>query len=261
MHARARARISLPSIHFSTSGMAIYRSRQVGRDEYRLYTHSFLGLGQDEARDTYNSMLRGGKPDPCLQAGYVQRPGERDGDVYRGPPGGSFVGSGDYEGCREAVKRLVLEGGDRGGECWTPPCSIGGVHQPSFWGSGSDQVVAFEHFRLRAPVSEFGQLSPLLLWPLLTSTPAASNIWYSLDASVFAPPLTSSKPQTKASNPEHCLPTGTRRLRCPWWGTSGARRIFRGRGACVSGTTPMPARSSAERGGIRGWVGATSIQG
>jgi hypothetical protein len=137
----------LPPSRPSTSDTLSRRLRQVGRDEYRLYTHSFLGLGQDEARDTYNSMLRAGKPDPCLQKGYAQREGEGVGDVYRGPPGGGFVGGGDYEGCREAIKRLVLEGGDRGGECWTPPCSIGSVHQPSFWGRDSDQVVAFEHFR------------------------------------------------------------------------------------------------------------------
>ena len=43
----------------------------VGGHKYVLYTHSYLGFGQEQARSRYNALLTGpAREDPCFNKGY-----------------------------------------------------------------------------------------------------------------------------------------------------------------------------------------------
>ncbi len=74
---------------------------------HHVYTYSYLGLGQDEARKSVASPA-------CYLEGF--------------PIPGGGVGTGDYDGCRAAI-RVAL-----GRPCVTPPCSMFGVYQPPLRG-------------------------------------------------------------------------------------------------------------------------------
>ncbi len=72
-------------------------------DSYRLYTYSYLGLGQDRARRAVGSPA-------CFLAGY--------------PIPGGGVGTGNYQACRAAIVGAFAE------PCGRAPCSLFGVYQP-----------------------------------------------------------------------------------------------------------------------------------
>lgn len=116
----------------------------------RMYVHSFLKFGVNEARyRAYAALLRdaGGDtaasvPDPCLPNG-SQLPlasalatrATDDGGVEVVTLAGdaaaahaqrTLVGTGSFEQCAALAKRLL----EREVECAQPPCSMAGVHQP-----------------------------------------------------------------------------------------------------------------------------------
>mmetsp|Transcript_27682 Transcript_27682/g.90163 ORF Transcript_27682/g.90163 Transcript_27682/m.90163 type:complete len:687 (+) Transcript_27682:472-2532(+) len=134
----------------------------VGGNTYSLYTHSYLGLGQDEARRVYNSLSPPAEEEePCFLKGYAHEGFEDEErmaymDHYRGRLKSSVRGSGDYEGCRRRMQdflshfrdKMQSEAGGGGDGCQREPCAISGIHQPPFWTRNhSKVVVAFEHFR------------------------------------------------------------------------------------------------------------------
>jgi hypothetical protein len=82
---------------------------------YTLYTHSYLGYGSEQARESYNHLLlsqKAGTPaatditDPCLYEGYV-RADKKSASVYEGPDGESVQGGAQQTGkCLSLVKQL-----------------------------------------------------------------------------------------------------------------------------------------------------------
>ncbi len=100
---------------------------------YHLYTHSYLGLGQDEARLAVDSPA-------CFLANY--------------PIPGGGTGTGDFDGCRAAIASTHAR------ECDDAPCSLFGVYQPPVYGD-------FLAFSVYAYTARFfgiqGRLTPALL--------------------------------------------------------------------------------------------------
>jgi apyrase len=80
---------------------------RIGQNTYHLYTHSYLGLGQDQARDSVASPA-------CFIRGFPM------------PSGGT--GTGDFERCRGAI----LEGFRV--PCENEPCPLLGTYQPPLYG-------------------------------------------------------------------------------------------------------------------------------
>jgi adenosinetriphosphatase len=103
---------------------------------YQVYTHSYLGLGQDEARETVATAA-------CFIEGYPIPSG------YAVPAG--TLGTGDWAACREAIVAAVEK------PCAEEPCSLFGVYQPPLYGD-------FLAFSVYAYASDFfglrGSLSP-----------------------------------------------------------------------------------------------------
>lgn len=79
----------------------------VGGNTYQLYTYSYLGRGQDEARKAVDAPA-------CYLVDYPLSEGR--------------FGTGDFDGCREAIRAAL------GKPCTSEPCSLFGVHQPPVYG-------------------------------------------------------------------------------------------------------------------------------
>ena len=115
-----------------------YKLRVAG-ETYPLYTHSYLGYGQEEARKKVNEGLRGAEVDPCMPRGYTKEAGKSPEGVYGGHEG-KMEGGGDYDACRERAMSIL----DKKATCAKPPCSFGGVHMPDMKAAGS--MIVFENF-------------------------------------------------------------------------------------------------------------------
>ena len=129
----------------------------VAGSEYVLYTHSYLGFGQEQARARYNNLLKGpAVEDPCFQKGYsvaARSPAAADNlyDQYAGRSQGDFTGGGNFSACTSGMDELFTEVNPAlrlAATCKTPPCAFGGVHQPRFWEGGhlASSLVLFENF-------------------------------------------------------------------------------------------------------------------
>jgi len=129
----------------------------VAGQKYTLYTHSYLGFGQEQARSRYNALLKGpAVEDPCFNKGYnvaVRAPNAVDQqyDQYAGRTAGDFSGGGNYSACSAAMDDLFTEINPAlklVAKCTAPPCAFGGVHQPRFWEGGKEasSMVLFENF-------------------------------------------------------------------------------------------------------------------
>ncbi len=106
------------------------RAVRLGSNVYHLYSYSYLGLGQDVAREAVASPA-------CFLRGY--------------PLAGGGVGTGDFAACREAIRAKL------GKPCPREPCSFLGVYQPPVYGD-------FLAFSVYAYTADFfglaGRLSP-----------------------------------------------------------------------------------------------------
>jgi len=80
----------------------------LGDDVYHLYTLSYLGLGQDQAREAVSSPA-------CFLVGYP---------TPQGP------GTGDFDGCREAIRDSLAAPCSED----ESPCSLFGAYQPALYG-------------------------------------------------------------------------------------------------------------------------------
>ncbi len=80
---------------------------RIGGKTYPLYSHSYLGLGQDVARDAVAS-------NACFPAGY--------------PVDGLGTGTGDFDDCRTAIREALAQ------PCEDEPCTLFGVYQPPLYG-------------------------------------------------------------------------------------------------------------------------------
>lgn len=80
----------------------------LGRNTYHLYTKSYLGLGQDRARETVASPA-------CFLVGYP---------TSEGP------GTGDFDACRSAIRTVQAESCPEDEQ----PCSLFGSYQPPLYG-------------------------------------------------------------------------------------------------------------------------------
>jgi len=129
----------------------------VAGSKYVLYTHSYLGFGQEQARSRYNSLLTGpAVEDPCFQKGYSVARRAPDAvdklyDQYAGRSEGDFVGGGNFSACAAGMEELFTEVNPAlklAATCAVPPCAFGGVHQPRFWEGGklASSLVLFENF-------------------------------------------------------------------------------------------------------------------
>jgi len=115
----------------------------MGSRTYRLYTHSYLGYGLEQAREKLSNELArngGDVEDPCLNVGF-ERHGDRA-DVYDGHATLPVHGRGDPARCRKAVEQALFS---LGGSCAYGSCSFDpNVYQPPDLASG--RLLAFENF-------------------------------------------------------------------------------------------------------------------
>jgi apyrase len=102
------------------------RTVRIGENTYRLYTHSYLGLGQDQARESVDSTA-------CFIRGYPM------------PSGG--VGTGDFARCQEAILETFSAPCDDG------PCSLFGAYQPPLYG----EFLAFSVYAFAADFFDLGE--------------------------------------------------------------------------------------------------------
>jgi len=129
-----------------------FRSEAIGGTG-RVYTHSFLGLGAESAREAVNDALvqhttmttvsnsiayaSGNatligvekREDPCLQRGFVRN--GTDGDLFHGVA--DAFPSGDYDGCASLIAQTLFapsEDCHRDGEITTDHCLFNGLYAP-----------------------------------------------------------------------------------------------------------------------------------
>ena len=101
----ASTQITFVPIDFPESEGAVL---ELGGTTYRVYSHSYLGFGQDQARQAVASPA-------CFPRGYPMAPtGE--------------VGSGDFAACRAAIREFLER------PCAEGDCSLMGVYQPPLYG-------------------------------------------------------------------------------------------------------------------------------
>jgi apyrase len=112
---------------------------ELGGTSYDVYSYSYLGLGQDQARERVAAPV-------CFPKGYPI------------PDGG--VGVGDYGACRQAIRETF------GRPCEADSCSLMGVYQPPLYGD----FFAFSAFGYTAAF--FGQGQNLSLEALEESAAA-----------------------------------------------------------------------------------------
>ena len=99
---------------------------KIGDNTYHLYTRSYLGLGQDQARRTVGSAA-------CFMRGY--------------PIAEGGLGTGDFEKCRRAIVAAFAA------PCMDGPCSLFGVYQPPLYG----EFIAFSVYAYAAEFFDLGQ--------------------------------------------------------------------------------------------------------
>jgi hypothetical protein len=146
-------------------------------DEYKLYTHSYLGFGAEVARETFNAQLiatsnpaaataagtadatatttNGHLSDPCLNVGFIYGKDTKRKESYEGPGKVDVDGSGDANGaCSTAVKNIFKEKSafECGKKSKVPvpsaPITFGCAHQPAFVANSKNLLV----FEVRARV-------------------------------------------------------------------------------------------------------------
>ena len=119
----------------------VHQIVSAGGASYSLYTHSYLGYGQDAARARYNELLPT-STDPCFPKNYSKS--QPSTDPYDGRDG--VLGAGNYSQCTQKIETELFPPV----VCTDAPCSFGGVHQPPIWGtdpSGAPSAfVMFENF-------------------------------------------------------------------------------------------------------------------
>lgn len=97
----------------------------IGGQIHRLYTHSYLGMGQDDVRETLAEPA-------CFPAGY--------------PSSNGAAGAGDLTACRQAIRERLAK------PCVEGPCSLFGVYQPPVRGD----FVALSVYAYTADFFELG---------------------------------------------------------------------------------------------------------
>ena len=115
----------------------------MGTKTYKLYTHSYLGYGLEQAREKLSAELASNRKsveDPCLNDGFT-RPEPRN-DVYDGHASLPVTGKGDAASCRKAIESALFS---LRGSCAYQSCSFDpNAYQPSDLASG--RLLAFENF-------------------------------------------------------------------------------------------------------------------
>ena len=66
---------------------------RIGREEYRLYTRSYLHFGADQARDRHDAHIIGEQMNPCYPTGYIH-------------PDNTIAGSSNWDECFDSVAKL-----------------------------------------------------------------------------------------------------------------------------------------------------------
>ena len=78
----------------------------LGARRAELYTHSYLGFGQEKAREQVSARLPGAD-DPCLRKGFVRAGDAPAGtSVYVGRAAGPVRGAGNFAACRALAAEL-----------------------------------------------------------------------------------------------------------------------------------------------------------
>merc|ERR1719213_195430 len=115
----------------------------MGSKTYKLYTHSYLGYGLEQAREKLSAELASNRKsveDPCLNDGFKRS--EPRNDVYDGHATLPVNGKGDASACRKAIESALFS---LRGSCAYQSCSFDpNVYQPSDLASG--RLLAFENF-------------------------------------------------------------------------------------------------------------------
>ncbi|KAF8099217.1 hypothetical protein N665_0247s0004 [Sinapis alba] len=120
------------------------RTISYGNVSYRIYSHSFLNLGQDAAHEKLweslnnlaaNSTEKGRVIDPCTPKGYIlDKNSTGEGIVL--PEESKFTDSlqaaGNFSKCRSAAFTILQEGKEK---CHYKHCSIGSTFTPNLRGS------------------------------------------------------------------------------------------------------------------------------
>ncbi|XP_018471697.2 probable apyrase 4 isoform X2 [Raphanus sativus] len=120
------------------------RTITYGNVSYRIYSHSFLNLGQDAAHEKLweslnnlaaNSTEKGIVTDPCTPKGYIlDKNSTGEGIVLPGESKftDSLQAAGNFSKCRSAAFTILQEGKEK---CPYKHCSIGSTFTPNLRGS------------------------------------------------------------------------------------------------------------------------------
>ena len=122
---------------------------KIGKTPFHLYTHSYLGYGLEQARETLSAHLvarHGGATtkvrDPCLNDGFLKLAADARSDVYDGASDvdvrGVAVG---HDECHRAVDKALFS---KNLPCDQPACSFNNVFQPPSLPKG--KLLVFENF-------------------------------------------------------------------------------------------------------------------
>ncbi|KAJ0256963.1 apyrase 5 [Hirschfeldia incana] len=121
------------------------RTITYGNVSYRIYSHSFLNLGQDAAHEKLweslnklaaNSTEKGIVTDPCTPKGYIPDKNSTGEGIVSPAESSKFTDSlqaaGNFSKCRSAAFNILQEGKDK---CHYKHCSIGSTFTPTLRGS------------------------------------------------------------------------------------------------------------------------------
>ena len=155
---------------------------EINDEKYVLYTHSYLGYGAEQGRESLNKQLvdsanKGKISDPCLNVGYKRSDNVTRSQVYEGPLGKfNIEGSSKNSSCLKSVKSLFNK--DNSTCKGTGPISFNCVYQPNFV-PNSPNLMVFENYYYVStglgvkPTTKGSQKVPLITSP--ENLLAASN--------------------------------------------------------------------------------------
>jgi Golgi nucleoside diphosphatase len=138
----ASTQVTFLQIEGTQSPLEYTYTLRFGPKTYQLYTHSYLGYGQDQARERYSSQLGKRAEDPCFPVGFSRL--EENNDVYFGRSNElvQWQGTGSFSECSAELKSLFAPSST----CPAKPCSFADIHQPQFWDKYAKAVVLVENF-------------------------------------------------------------------------------------------------------------------
>ena len=145
----------------------------INDETYVLYTHSYLGYGAEQGRESLNSKLvstanKGKIIDPCLNVGYKKSDDVPRKQVYEGPLGKfNIEGSSKKDSCIKAIKPLFSK--DNSTCKGNGPFSFNCTFQPNFVPTSPNLMIFENYYYVSSGLGVKPTTKSATKYPLITS--------------------------------------------------------------------------------------------